>query len=163
MTIFILNINFLETFAQVSEIIGVLLAITGIIFAYKEYKKNQLVKRAEFYTKLFETLFKDTVYQRIRELLDPYEYNDDYYLKLNAELKNDSNGLQAEMTNYLNFLEYVMVLHKIKVIDHDDIINLLDYYLTCLSKNKVAMKYIKEFGFKNLLEKIIELKHCEID
>lgn len=151
----------LDSLADIFTIIGVLAAIVGFYLAYEEYQKNQLVKRAEFYTKLFETLFKESIYTNIREELDPEVYSEEYYNELDKKLRANNNKLLTEMTNYLNFLEYVMVLEKIKAINHSDIIDLLDYYLKCLAKNRIAKKYIEDFGFENLLKKINKIKISE--
>ena len=150
--------HFLESLASIFTILGVIAGIVGFIVTYQEYKRNQLIKRAEFYTKLFETLFKDPTYTEIREELDSYEYSEEYYGELEKKLKARGGKLFAQMTNYLNFLEYVMVLEKNKVITHADVIDLLDYYLTTLAKNRVAKKYIEELGFENLLKAINEVE-----
>lgn len=149
--------NILQYLANIVTIIGFMLAIVGIILAWIEFRKNQLIKRAEFYTLLFDKLFKDNSYQRIRERLDAENYTEDYYKVLNKDLKDEKTKLLSEMTDYLNYLEYVMVMQKIKVIKHDDVINLLDYYLKSLSKNKIAIDYIKNYGFENLESKIKQL------
>lgn len=143
--------------ADIFTVIGVIVAVIGFIFAYEEYKKNQLIKRAEFYTKLFETLFKDSAYRKIRDVLDLDGYSDEDIKDLKRSFEKD-RSLESEMVDYLNFLEYVVVLEKIKVVKDNDIIDLFDYYLKCLKQNSFAMDYIENYGFENLKRKIDSIK-----
>lgn len=123
-------------------------AAFGLIFTSINYFNSLKVKRGEWIKSLFEKFYEQEKFKEVRKEI---EYN-----RIKAFLLLDSKGMACNETNeellvdYLNFFELLATLIKNKYIKKNEVVDLFSYYLNLLKQDAFVMRYIEQFGFKNL-------------
>ncbi|MEO7313036.1 MAG: hypothetical protein ABIX01_21800 [Chitinophagaceae bacterium] len=72
---------------------------------------------------------------------------------MNTELdpENDPDHAKEEkLTDFLNFFEFMATLEKLGHLKPSEIEALFAYYLVRIKKSQSCVKYIQDYGFKNL-------------
>ncbi|MBK9108915.1 MAG: hypothetical protein IPM92_11270 [Saprospiraceae bacterium] len=148
--------------ANIFTILTGLIAFIGSIIAICEYRRNNLIKRAEFYTSVFKMLFIDDTFKKIRDKLDEiYEYEKSNVTdEIFNQITNDPK-LETELVKYFNFLEYVITLKEVlKALNENEFNSLLNYQLKSYSKIKGLKKYC-EYGFESLNRELEKIKKSD--
>jgi len=131
----------------IRDIVGVVSAVFGVfaaLLAVWTYRNNSTRERAQWAVQLYEKFYESDQYRRMREALD---------CASNTREVSDLVGSErADFTDYLNFFELMAYLAESKQLSKGDILALFDYYLRCLKRHDVVMRYIEneQKGFERL-------------
>lgn len=120
------------------------------IYAVIVYRRNSRLERARWASSLYEKFYEREQLKEVRELLD-CESNQERVDELVLKGK-------ADFTDYLNFFEYVAFLKHSKQLEVEEIEDLFGYYLACLNRHNIVLKYIKENGYERLHHLLESLK-----
>jgi hypothetical protein len=106
------------------------------VFSTVNYWRNIKLERSKWVSALYTKFFEQQQLRSVRECLDCRSESEDV-----AKLLKDE---PAELTEYLNFFEFVAYLRKSKQISKEDVTALFEYYLKCLSRHPCLRSYIKQ-------------------
>ena len=118
--------------------------VFAAIFAVRTYRKNSKLERARWAVQLYEKFYEAHQYTKVRDTLDC-----DADVESVQELVSQE---ESEFTDYLNFFELVAFLAYTHQLSRDDVLRLFQYYMSCLKRHSVVMKYINDRtkGFEQL-------------
>lgn len=136
------SVNVISLAAKVITMVGGLVAAFWAIYVYR---RNSRVRHAEWLLSLYEKFYEKSELRKIREILDCAN-GDSHQV---AELVRSG---RRDYTDYLNFFEFVAVLHKSNQLTGEEIEDLFCYYLNCLEKWRDVRDYIadKTNGYEQL-------------
>ncbi len=138
------------------EIVKTALLAVGAFAAYRTYRTNLRVRRAEWLSSLYETFYVKPELKEIRAVLD---YPGAKRERLHDCIASDpDNSTELEpLVDYLNFFEFIAVLRKKKQLSVEEIQLMFGYYLGELAKDPAIRKFCEDGGFKNLSALLGEL------
>ncbi len=132
---------------DVATIIGALatplVAATAAFFGIRTYAENSHLERARWLASLYEKFYEKDHLKRVREVLDS---------KAVALQEIKQKISDAELSDYLNFFEFVAVLKKSGQLKQQEIEDLFGYYLGRLSNRPEMREYIVRNGYELLDE-----------
>src|SRR5262245_43176578 len=145
--------------------IGQFLSGIGIFFllitawvAYKNYVYNTQLERLKWLQQLFESFYNSDRYKSVRQQID----FDDVKGLLTLLQRSDSEpgGLRREervqvdeLTDYLNFFEWIAFLETKEQLTFEDVDAMFNYYLKRLlqvDQDQQLRRYIRDNGFERL-------------
>ncbi len=149
---------------NILAIVSLVLVLAGGFFGYIQWRKANIIKRAEFINQIIEKLRFD---KEMVETLYKFDYDDSWY---DAEFHNkEGSELERKIDQTLSYLSYICYLKDAKILQKNDFLA-LEYVVTraCQSKNvqaylwnlyhfskkvqtKCAFHDVIEYGLKNKL------------
>lgn len=135
---------------QSLEWIGKLVAgITGLIIvlvAVINYRAQTRLKQAEWLKSLFEKFFENSTYKEVRVWLD--------YGHLHARLAVEDvvvrEANEEKFTDFLNFFEFIGVLHARGHLTVEQVYDVFDYYLHKIKSDADCQEWINQYSFEKL-------------
>lgn len=121
-------------------------ALAAVIVAVVNYRAQTQLKQAEWLKSLFEKFFEDPNYKEVRMWLD-YGYLHD---RLTVEDQRFREINEEKFTDFLNFFEFIAVLHARKHLTKEQVFDVFDYYLRKIKEDMVCQKWINEYSFEKL-------------
>lgn len=120
-----------------AERISSLLAAAAVIGAVRIYYRKSALDRATWLSTLYTKFYEAPDLKRIRKILD--------------ESPPDAPAVEElarcedpDLTDYLNFFEFMAYLEQRGELSRRDVEALFDYYLRLLSKHKDVRRYVWE-------------------
>lgn len=143
---FVLSESTFQFWKSLAEIASFGVGMLAAIGALLTYRSNSQRERAKWAVQLYEKFYEGDRYKEMRDRLDCTSDAADVQKLVSQE--------PSIFTDYLNFFELVTFLAETKQLSKDDVLRLFQYYLHCLKRHKVVMKYInnKDKGFEQLSE-----------
>lgn len=138
---------------QIGMFIGVLL---GGAITIQTYISSVKVRRAEWLHTLYRSFYEQNTYDEMRRILDYKGSDFDILIEQLSDNSGQQHTLREKLVDYLNFFEFIASLWKIGQLETDEILMLFDYYIRCLSHNKVVRDYVRLHGFEGLNQLIEE-------
>ncbi|PWT71389.1 MAG: hypothetical protein C5B59_18190 [Bacteroidetes bacterium] len=126
---------------QILQIIFWLLSLVGIVIAWRTFRQNARIRRAEWLRSLFEKFYETDHYRQIRSIMD------------NGRIESEVAGneqLDDKLVDYLNFFEFIASLWKLKQLSLQEVLLLFDYWLGLIKGSNYLDAYLKKYGFENL-------------
>jgi len=134
--------------------LGILTGIIGGIYGLRQYYLNSKIKRAEVLSGLVERFYFEGKFTKVREWLDT-----DRQKKMSWEVfkkETEKENIAAEFSDYLNYFQFIVSLRKLAQIKDSDISVMFNYYIVNLKNNTNVMKYLVEYGYKELNDFILK-------
>lgn len=130
-----------EWFKVVIEIVA---TAVGSIWAWWRYRDAARRERANWARDLYTRFYEKNDLKAVREVLDCDSPS--------AEVTVFIGGESPELTDYLNFFEFVAYLQVSDQLKKADVDDLFKYYLDCLKRHDAVRAHIKEpkKGFEKL-------------
>lgn len=135
-------------FFQLIQIVFWILSLTGIFIAWRTFRQNTRLKRAEWLKSLFEKFYESDHYKEIRWKID------------NSSIQQDiekSPELEEKLVDYLNFFEFIASLWTLNQLTRQEVLMLFEYYLKIIKDSAYLNGYLKKYGFENLAALLSEL------
>lgn len=103
------------------------------------------MERARWLASLYEKFYEKDHLKKVREVLD----------SKSATLQEIKQKVaDVDLSDYLNFFEFVAVLRKSRQLEYEEIEHLFGYYLNCLRDKPEMRDYIVRNGYE-LLEELL--------
>ena len=138
----------LESVKAVVQVVSSVAGIVAAFWALWVYHSNSRRERARWAEDLYTRFYEKAELKGVRDKLDcePGDSDGDAAV---ADLVAEE---PAELTDYLNFFEFVAYLQSSKQLSKEDVQALFSYYLECLRKHKTVAAYINnpKKGFEHL-------------
>ena len=120
-----------------AERISSLLAAAGVLGAVRIYYRKVALERATWLSSLYSKFYEAPDLKRIRKVLDD---NPPDAPQVEELVRNED----PDLTDYLNFFEFMAYLEVRGQLSRSDVAALFDYYLRLLSKHKDVREYVVE-------------------
>ena len=118
----------------------------GFFIAAFSYRQQVRIRQAEWLKSLFEKFFENSTYKEVRSWLD--------YDVLHERLTVSDPGLRQQneekFTDFLNFFEFIGVLHTRGHLPLEQVWDVFDYYLEKIGKDADCREWIAKYGFERL-------------
>jgi len=121
-------------------------ALVAVIVAVVNYRAQTRLKQAEWLKSLFEKFFEDSNYKEVRMWLDYGHLHD----RLTVEGQRFREINEEKFTDFLNFFEFLAVLHARKHLTKEQVFDVFDYYLKKIKEDPDCQKWINEYSFEKL-------------
>lgn len=118
----------------------------GFFIAAFSYRQQVRIRQAEWLKSLFEKFFENSTYKDVRSWLDYGVLHE----KLNigdAVIKQQN---EEKFTDFLNFFEFIGVLHSRGHLPLAQVWDMFDYYLDRISADEDCREWIHKYGFEKL-------------
>jgi hypothetical protein len=131
-----------------AERISSLLAAAAVLGAVRTYYRKVALERATWLSSLYSKFYEAPDLKRIRKVLDDNSAD----APAVEELVRSED---SDLTDYLNFFEFMAYLKDRHQLSKKDVAALFDYYLRLLSKHKDVRKYVLDdrngYGYLKIL------------
>jgi len=117
--------------------ISSLMAAGAVLGAVRIYYRKSALERATWLSSLYSKFYEAPDLKRIRKILDDNPPNAPEVVDL---VRNED----SDLTDYLNFFEFMAYLEACGQLTKSDVAALFDYYLRLLSKHKDVREYVGE-------------------
>ena len=121
-------------------------ALVAVIVAVVNYRAQTRLKQAEWLKSLFEKFFENTNYKEVRMRLE--------YGQLHGRLAVEDQQLreinEEKFTDFLNFFEFIAVLHARKHLTAEQVYDVFDYYLKKIKSDEDCQLWINQYSFEKL-------------
>ena len=134
----------LESAKTIIQILSACATAIAAIGALLVYRTNSRRERARWAENLYARFFERPELKAVREKLDCDAGDRGVTQLVTAE--------SADLTDYLNFFEFVAYLQSSKQLGESDVVALFGYYLGCLRRHREVTEYIgdPQKGFEYL-------------
>lgn len=112
-----------------------LMAAGAVLGAVRIYYRKSALERATWLSSLYSKFYEAPDLKRIRKSLDDNPPNA-------AEIEELVRNEDPDLTDYLNFFEFMAYLEHCGQLSKRDVSALFDYYLRLLSKHKDVREYV---------------------
>ena len=135
------------------EILSKVFLSFGVVVAGISYRSQVQTRRGEWLKSLFEKFYEQSQFKEVRKWIESGE------IEKKINLENSVSKQEEQVTDYLNFFEFVAMLYEGGQLRKKDLFNLFEYYLRKLKTSHASMSWINnhEYGFeklRNLLNKV---------
>jgi hypothetical protein len=131
-----------------AQSISYLLAAVSVFIAVLTYHRNAKLERARWLSTLYSKFYEAPDLKRIRKALDEHPADA-------GEIEELVRCEDSDLTDYLNFFEFMAYLEERGQLKKGDVAALFDYYLRLLSKHKDVRKYVLDerngYGYLKIL------------
>src|SRR5258708_28779192 len=134
--------NWIEMAAKVMSGLGGL----GFFIAAFSYRNQVSIRQAEWLKSLFEKFFENTTYKEVRSWLDYGVLHE--RLNIGDAVVRQQN--EEKFTDFLNFFEFIGVLHSRGHLPLEQVRDVFDYYLDRISADENCREWIHKYGFEKL-------------
>jgi hypothetical protein len=129
-----------------SRIVVGLGGVVGITIAAVNYRHQTRLKQADWLKSLFEKFFENSTYKEVRTWLD----YDLLHERLTASDATVQRANEEKFTDFLNFFEFIAVLHARKHLSISQVTDMFDYYLNKVKTDPDCREWIGKYGFEKL-------------
>ena len=134
--------NWIELVARLMAGLGGL----GFFIAAFSYRSQVKIRQAEWLKSLFEKFFENITYKEVRFWLDYGVLQD--RLRVADPVVRQQN--EEKFTDFLNFFEFIGVLHSRGHLPVEQVWDVFDYYLEKISVDADCREWIEKYGFEKL-------------
>jgi hypothetical protein len=128
---------------EILKVIAAMLGAAAALWGIYVYFTNSRLRRAEWLSSLYDKFYERSELKAVREILDCEGGQSVAIDKLVSEEP-------PELSDYLNFFEFVAVLRKSRQLTQEEIEDLFHYYLDCLENCQAVRAYIAKKGYEQL-------------
>ena len=132
-----LALRFLQWIFSNAGRISSLMAAGAVLGAVRSYYRKSALERASWLSSLYSKFYEAPDLKRIRKALDDNAPDA-------AEVVELVQNEDPDLTDYLNFFEFMAYLEECGQLSKSDVAALFDYYLRLLSKHKDVREYVGE-------------------
>jgi len=118
----------------------------GFFIAAFSYRQQVRIRQAEWMKSLFEKFFENSTYKEVRSWLDYGVLHE----KLNLPDAVVKQQNEEKFTDFLNFFEFIGVLHSRGHLPLAQVWDMFDYYLDRISADEDCREWIHKYGFEKL-------------
>ena len=133
----------LEWAAKLIAGLGAVLAVTVAVINYRAQTR---LKQAEWLKSLFEKFFENSTYKEVRTWLD--------YGRLHGRLTSEDavarEASEEKFTDFLNFFEFIGVLHSRNHLTMEQVYDVFGYYLVKIKGDADCQEWINQYSFEKL-------------
>ena len=122
------------------------LAGLGFFIAAFSYRQQVRIRQAEWLKSLFEKFFENTTYKEVRSWLDYGVLHE--RLTVADAVQRQQN--EEKFTDFLNFFEFIGVLHFRGHLPIEQVWDVFDYYLDRINADEDCREWIHKYGFEKL-------------
>ena len=131
-----------------AERLSSLLAAAAVLGAVRIYYRKVALERATWLSSLYSKFYEAPDLKRIRKVLDDNSAD----APAVEELVRSED---SDLTDYLNFFEFMAYLKDRRQLSKKDVAALFDYYLRLLSKHQDVRRYVLDdrngYGYLKIL------------
>ena len=130
--------------SDIISIISLILVMVGGIFGYYQWRKNILLRRAEYIIELTDKIWTD---KYIKDVIYMFDYNYKWY----TEKFHGSCKLELKVDKTLSYFSYICYLREQKIIS-DKEFNFFKYEINRILRNSQVQDYfynLYHFSNKN--------------
>lgn len=130
--------------AKLTDWLQVALYFVGILSAAAsawKYWQNSQQRRVRWLYDLYKRFYDNKDFQDISARI---ESGDTKFIE------NDEMESLVILDQYLNFFEFVGILHKKEALDQDEIKDMFDYPLRQIAKNSSVLDYVREYSYEQI-------------
>ncbi|HEY4108569.1 hypothetical protein [Puia sp.] len=135
-------VNWIDLVAKVMAGLGGL----GFFIAAFSYRQQVRIRQAEWLKSLFEKFFENTTYKEVRSWLDYGVLHE----RLNVGDPVVQRQNEEKFTDFLNFFEFIGVLHFRGHLPLEQVWDVFDYYLGKIGTDMDCREWIDKYGFEKL-------------
>jgi len=139
----LLGLAILEWVIKLAAGVG---ALVAVLVAVVNYRAQTRLKQAEWLKSLFEKFFENSNYKEVRMWLE--------YGQLHGRLTVEDQQLreinEEKFTDFLNFFEFIAVLHARKHLTAEQVYDVFDYYLKKIKSDEDCQLWINQYSFEKL-------------
>ena len=121
-------------------------ALVAVLVAVVNYRAQTRLKQAEWLKSLFEKFFENSTYKEVRVWLD-YGH---LHARLTVEDVAQRELNEEKFTDFLNFFEFIGVLHWRKHLTIEQVYDVFDYYLLKIRADADCQEWIGQYSFEKL-------------
>lgn len=143
-----------------TAIIGLAAGIIGTSLGLLQYRQNSKIKRAQVLTTLFEKFYENESYKKIREWIDQDSLNS-VTLEKFEDAKLNERDFEQKFSDYLNFFQLIVSLHKLGQLKKNEISFMYNYYLKNMQENPFVRAYLLKYGYTKLDNFLKNYKNAE--
>jgi len=132
-----LGLRFLQWIFWNAGRISSLMGAGAVLGAVRIYYRKSALERVTWLSSLYSKFYEAPDLKRIRKALDDNPPGA-------AEVVELVRNEDADLTDYLNFFEFMAYLEACGQLTKRDVVALFDYYLRLLSKHKDVREYVVE-------------------
>ena len=129
-----------------ARIVAGLGAGLGITIAAINYRQQTRIKQAEWMKSLFEKFFEGSMYKEVRVWLDYGVLHE--RLAVTDAAQRQQN--EERFTDFLNFFEFIGVLHSRGHLPLEEVCDMFDYYLEKIRVDADCREWIEKYSFEKL-------------
>ena len=118
----------------------------GFFIAAFSYRSQVRIRQAEWLKSLFEKFFENSTYKEVRFWLDYGVLQD--RLRVGDPVLRQQN--EEKFTDFLNFFEFIGVLHSRGHLPLEQVWDVFDYYLEKIGTDPDCREWIDKYGFEKL-------------
>ena len=125
----------------------------GFFIAALSYKSQIRIKQAEWLKSLYEKFFESAIYKEARVWLD-YGH---LHGKLTVADVAVREANEEKFTDFLNFFEFIGVLHDSGHLTFKQVYEVFDYYLKKIKSDEDCQDWIEKYGFEKLKALLVKM------
>ena len=118
----------------------------GFFIAAFSYRQQVRIRQAEWLKSLFEKFYEGSAYKEVRSWLD-YGVLHERLTVGDAQLQRQN---EEKFTDFLNFFEFIGVLHSRGHLPLKQVWDVFDYYLEKIGADTDCREWIDKYGFEKL-------------
>ena len=135
-------INWIDLVAKLMAGLGGL----GFFIAAFSYRSQVRIRQAEWLKSLFEKFFENSTYKEVRVWLDYGVLHE----RLTVADAGQRQQNEEKFTDFLNFFEFIGVLHSRGHLPLDQVRDVFDYYLERIRVEEDCREWIDKYSFEKL-------------
>ena len=128
------------------QLLAWIAALIAVIVAVVNYRQQTRLKQAEWLKSLFEKFFEGPTYKEVRVWLD-YGMLHERLTVSDAATKQVN---EEKFTDFLNFFEFIGVLHSRGHLSLEQVCDVFDYYLKKIRADADCREWIDQYSFEKL-------------
>ena len=118
----------------------------GFFIAAFSYRNQVKIRQAEWLKSLFEKFYEGATYKDVRSWLD-YGVLHERLTDADATRRQQN---EEKFTDFLNFFEFIGVLHSRGHLPLEQVWDVFDYYLEKIKADADCREWIEKYGFEKL-------------
>ncbi len=147
--------RFLQAYGSAcGEFLTGIAAVCAAIGGLWQYSKNRKLERIKWLDSLYRRFYDEPTHKRIRRILDKENQT--------KEIETLVQEQPEELTDYLNFFEFIAYLDTTGQLKKQEISAVFDYYLGILKRHASVRRYICDIR-KNGYEQLCKLLALEAE
>jgi hypothetical protein len=135
-----------EELRNIIDILAKAIGSISVLIVVLNYRNQVRIKRAEWLKSLFEKFFENQLYKEARGWLDYDELGE----KLSVPDDREKRNNEEKFTDFLNFFEFMGVLHFRGELTMKEVNEVFDYYLKKIKHEENCRVWINKYGFEKL-------------
>jgi hypothetical protein len=138
----------LKDWLEVAAYVVAILAAGG---SWWQYRRNSARERTRWLFELYQRFYGSPGLQDMFSRIDWAE---------TSFIEQEKPKLLQKLDEYLNFFEFVAILHKRKELKKDEIVDMFDYPLRKIAQDQPIIKYLRRNGYEQLDALLKDLRYA---